>query len=201
MTFSFPYFTPTANGKFSLDKVFLPLIPHPTTSSLSLSPSLPPPLTHSLSHSLPPSLPHSLTPSLPPSLTHSLSHFLPPSLPHSLTLSLTPSLPHSLSPSLPPSLPRSFLPSLPHSLHPGLPDENGRLEIFNIHTSAMRRFGKLAADVQLDYLASKTRNFSGAEIEGLVRSAQATAMNRMIKVWISLNHQCWWCQFDCYYDQ
>lgn len=63
----------------------------------------------------------------------------------------------------------------------GLPDEAGRLEILNIHTSQMKAHGKLDK-VDLDYLASKTRNFSGAEIEGLVRSAQATAMNKIIKV-------------------
>ena len=46
----------------------------------------------------------------------------------------------------------------------------------------MQERGKLGSDVDLEYLASKTRNFSGAEIEGLVRSAQSTAMNRLIKV-------------------
>ncbi len=46
----------------------------------------------------------------------------------------------------------------------------------------MRQHNKLAADVDLLDLAKRTRNFSGAEIEGLVRSAQATAMNKLIKV-------------------
>lgn len=63
----------------------------------------------------------------------------------------------------------------------GLPDEAGRLEILHIHTSQMKANGKLDPKVDLEYLASKTRNFSGAEIEGLVRSAQATAMNKIIK--------------------
>ena len=30
-------------------------------------------------------------------------------------------------------------------------------------------------------LAQKTKNFSGAEIEGLVRAAQSSAMNRLVK--------------------
>ena len=64
----------------------------------------------------------------------------------------------------------------------GLPDEPGRLQILNIHTTIMRENDKLAPDVDLTELAALTKNFSGAEIEGLVRCAQATAMNRLIKV-------------------
>lgn len=63
----------------------------------------------------------------------------------------------------------------------GLPDEPGRLQILNIHTAIMRENDKLAPDVDLTELATITKNFSGAEIEGLVRCAQATAMNRLIK--------------------
>ncbi|KAJ8918795.1 hypothetical protein NQ315_011079 [Exocentrus adspersus] len=36
-------------------------------------------------------------------------------------------------------------------------------------------------DVDLYELATLTKNFSGAELEGLIRAAQATAMNRLIK--------------------
>ena len=46
----------------------------------------------------------------------------------------------------------------------------------------MRDSDKLGKDVDLEELAEVTRNFSGAEIEGLVRSATSTAMNRMISV-------------------
>lgn len=63
----------------------------------------------------------------------------------------------------------------------GLPDEDGRVQILNIHTALMRKYNKLAPDVNIRELATLTKNFSGAEIEGLVRAAQSTAMNRLIK--------------------
>lgn len=63
----------------------------------------------------------------------------------------------------------------------GLPDESGRLQILNIHTSRMRQAKLLADDVDVKELASETKNYSGAELEGLVRAAQSTAMNRHIK--------------------
>ena len=45
----------------------------------------------------------------------------------------------------------------------------------------MRENDKLSDDVDLKELAELTKNFSGAEIEGLVRAAQSSAMNRPIK--------------------
>ena len=62
-----------------------------------------------------------------------------------------------------------------------LPDEFGRGQILNIHTATMRKNNKLAPDVDLKELAAITKNFSGAEIEGLVRAAQSTAINRLVK--------------------
>lgn len=65
---------------------------------------------------------------------------------------------------------------------PGLPDEKGRVQILNIHTNKMKSFNLLATDVDIKELAAETKNYSGAELEGLVRAAQSTAMNRHIKV-------------------
>ena len=49
--------------------------------------------------------------------------------------------------------------------------------------SALLRFRneKLSSDVDLAELAQLTKNFSGAEIEGLVRAAQSCALNRLVK--------------------
>lgn len=58
------------------------------------------------------------------------------------------------------------------------------MQILNIHTSRMRTHQLLSGDVDIGELAVETKNFSGAELEGLVRAAQSTAMNRHIKVWV-----------------
>lgn len=62
-----------------------------------------------------------------------------------------------------------------------LPDENGRIQILKIHTAKMREMGKLDQDVNIAELAQRTKNFSGAEISGLVRSATSFALNRHVK--------------------
>ncbi|MEM1417953.1 MAG: CDC48 family AAA ATPase [Myxococcota bacterium] len=49
----------------------------------------------------------------------------------------------------------------------GVPDEAGRRRILGIHTAAM----PLAPDVDLDALAARTRRYSGADLEDLVRRA------------------------------
>ena len=45
----------------------------------------------------------------------------------------------------------------------------------------MKSNKKLAEDVDIAELAGLTKNFSGAEIEGLVRAAQSSALNRLVK--------------------
>jgi vesicle-fusing ATPase len=63
-----------------------------------------------------------------------------------------------------------------------LPDEHGRHQILNIHTSKMRMNGVMDRDVDLLELAGLTKNFSGAEIGGLIKSATSFAFNRHVKV-------------------
>jgi len=63
----------------------------------------------------------------------------------------------------------------------GLPDEAGRRQIFAIHTARMSEHAFLGADVDLGGLAARTKNFSGAEIEGLVKSAASFALNRQVR--------------------
>ncbi|KAK9852554.1 hypothetical protein WJX84_006225 [Apatococcus fuscideae] len=64
----------------------------------------------------------------------------------------------------------------------GLPDEGGRVQILTIHTSKMVQNSFIGRDVDLAELAAKTKNFSGAEIEGLVKSATSFALNRQVDV-------------------
>jgi vesicle-fusing ATPase len=62
----------------------------------------------------------------------------------------------------------------------GLPNEEGRVEIFRIHTKGIRENNVMAADVKLEELAKMTKNYSGAEIEGVVRSAISNTFNRHV---------------------
>jgi len=63
-----------------------------------------------------------------------------------------------------------------------LPDENGRTQILNIHTKSMREKGYLDPSVSIPAIAASTKNFSGAELAGLVRSATSFALNRKVNV-------------------
>ncbi|KAI1813074.1 vesicle fusion factor [Poronia punctata] len=63
-----------------------------------------------------------------------------------------------------------------------LPDEAGRLEILKIHTNSMRSNGLLNPDVDLEELAGLTKNFSGAELNGLVKAAASFAFSRHTEV-------------------
>lgn len=59
-----------------------------------------------------------------------------------------------------------------------LPDEHGRLQILNIHTKRMRENKILGPDVDLAKIAAITKNYTGAELESIVKSAKSFSLNR-----------------------
>lgn len=59
-----------------------------------------------------------------------------------------------------------------------LPDEDGRVQILNIHTKKMKESGILGADVDIQKIAQLTKNYTGAEIEALTKSATSFSLNR-----------------------
>ena len=63
-----------------------------------------------------------------------------------------------------------------------LPDESGRAQILKIHTAKMRNNNVMENDVDVYELARLAKNFSGAEINGLVKAASSFAFTRHIKV-------------------
>ena len=60
----------------------------------------------------------------------------------------------------------------------GLPDEKGRLAIFKIHTKKMKENNVLDDDVDLEKLAKLTKNYTGADIESLVKLATSNALSQ-----------------------
>ncbi|EMR62261.1 hypothetical protein MGN70_000535 [Eutypa lata] len=63
-----------------------------------------------------------------------------------------------------------------------LPDENGRLQILGIHTAKIRKAKRLSDDIDLNELARVTKNYSGAELNGLVKAALSYAFTRHTKL-------------------
>ncbi len=61
-----------------------------------------------------------------------------------------------------------------------LPDEIGRYEILKIHSKKLHENNLIAPDVDFYNLAKKTVNFSGAELEGLVKSALSFSLNKQL---------------------
>lgn len=57
------------------------------------------------------------------------------------------------------------------------PDEKARLEILKVHTRRV----PLASDVNIEELAKRTKGYSGADLEALVREATMRAIKRAIK--------------------
>ncbi|KAK2948910.1 putative Vesicle-fusing ATPase [Blattamonas nauphoetae] len=61
-----------------------------------------------------------------------------------------------------------------------LPDETGRLEILRIHTKRIRDGNYMSPDVDLADIARRAKNYSGAELEGVVKSALSRAIDRKV---------------------
>ena len=61
-----------------------------------------------------------------------------------------------------------------------LPDIDGREQIFNIHTSKMSDNNMIDPKIDLKKLAKETENFSGAEIESVVKNASSFALNELL---------------------
>eukprot|EP00052_Salpingoeca_macrocollata_P026788 m.250476 g.250476 ORF g.250476 m.250476 type:complete len:873 (+) comp22641_c1_seq2:58-2676(+) len=71
----------------------------------------------------------------------------------------------------------------------GLPSEEGRKAIFDIHTRDMRSSGLLGASVDTTALAKSTPRFSGAEIAGIVRNAASLAVERFYRAEENIGQQ------------
>lgn len=62
----------------------------------------------------------------------------------------------------------------------GLPDIEGRKQILRIHTKKMSSNEMMGKDVDVEKLAQLTENFSGAEIEAVVKNASSYALHEIL---------------------
>jgi vesicle-fusing ATPase len=60
----------------------------------------------------------------------------------------------------------------------GLPDERGRHQILEIHTATLRKNKNISSDVDLGEIVKLTKNYTGAEIEGMINNARTYALSR-----------------------
>ena len=65
------------------------------------------------------------------------------------------------------------------ALNISLPNIEGRKQIFRIHTEKMKK-SKMMDEIDLDKLAKSTENFSGAEIESVVKRASSNSLHEII---------------------
>lgn len=64
----------------------------------------------------------------------------------------------------------------------GLPNLEGRKQILEIHTKYLRDNGVLKNDINLNEIAIMMENYTGAEIEGVIRSATSHALKRNVNL-------------------
>ena len=62
-----------------------------------------------------------------------------------------------------------------------LPGAAGRAQILRIHTKGLAEKGLLAPDVDVDGIAKSARNYTGAELSGVVASASSYALDRSMR--------------------
>jgi len=62
----------------------------------------------------------------------------------------------------------------------GLPNKQGREQIFGIHTNSMIMNRMISNDVDLCKLAELTENYSGAEIEAVIKNASSYTLNALL---------------------
>ena len=63
-----------------------------------------------------------------------------------------------------------------------LPNAEGRQQILKIHTKNLRENKLLDSGCKLDELAKLTKNFTGAEIQALVKSASSYSISRTTNI-------------------
>ena len=78
-------------------------------------------------------------------------------------------------------------------LEVGLPDLNGRIQILNIHTKQLKDTGRINNDININDIAKSTANYTGAELESVVKNAVSLAIinsqnENMNDIVISKNH-------------
>lgn len=61
-------------------------------------------------------------------------------------------------------------------LEVGLPDYNGRIQILTIHTKKLKESGRLNDDFDVVEIANETTNYTGAELESIVKNAVSIAI-------------------------
>ncbi|CRX39431.1 AAA family ATPase [Estrella lausannensis] len=72
-------------------------------------------------------------------------------------------------------------------IHIGIPDGNGRKEIFGIHLKSLSEKGFLSEDVSLDELAKMTVGRTGAFIEGMVSHATGYSLRRLFDAEVAVS--------------
>lgn len=61
-----------------------------------------------------------------------------------------------------------------------LPNEEGRYEILTIHTKHLYKENCISPEVDLKEIAALTKNYTGAELEGLVKDSRSYAVNEIV---------------------